>query len=59
MLARPIKGKNANVLKQDLTLNMQDPKHTHTHTQFSNTEKLVIAKVRISPSFTKLFLFTI
>lgn len=41
---------------QDLT-RMQDLTHVHTH--LSNMAKLVIVKVRISPSFTKLFLFAI
>lgn len=49
---------------QDLT-HMQDLKHAHTlaytHTlaHLSNMAKLVIVKVRISPSSTKLFLFAI
>lgn len=41
---------------QDVT-HMQDDTHTYTH--LSNMAKLVIVKVRISPSLTKLFLFTI
>lgn len=33
--------------------------HTYTHTHLSNMARLVIVKVRISRSFTKLFLFAI
>lgn len=46
-------------------LHMQDHTHTHTHTftrthvPLSNMARLVIVKVRISRSFTKLFLFAI